>query len=291
MPTDNAASGNTLSLAEAGWQIISSAPESREGARRLLVWITKELRFSAVGIHYENPGTAYSWRETAGSGEFSEPLTRPFPESPSYWIIEKDPAVTAYLPLLDLLARQWTFLSSSRIPPATGKRLIHNQTYSGGIDYAWIAISPAARRTLSRIKEYCFSRKPLLLIGENGSGKSYVARMIHEYGAEPLTPFSRIADTLQLKGTLYLKDWSMRSPEEQSAALSGPQRLIAAVDSAGVFNDKLVEIDWQKATTGQGLLLRIPPLRERPEDIPYLAQCLLEEAREEYSIRAPQLSH
>jgi len=163
----------------------------------------------------------------------------------------------------------------------------------------------ALERTLARIAPTTI---PVLLVGECGTGKAFLAQRIHQLSprhAEPmarticsgLTPeclasyfghaTSKEGDGRTI-GTLFLKEISELSSTSQRSLLysipdgdlignedSGDPRLISSTVadleqevSAGRFRGEL----YYRL---KGVCLRLPPLRERKEDLPKLAELLL----------------
>jgi two-component system, NtrC family, nitrogen regulation response regulator NtrX len=142
-------------------------------------------------------------------------------------------------------------------------------------------------RQVERLAQHSF---PILLYGENGTGKSLIAHYIHKKSLLAANAFVEISlgqTCLQtnavsyedLKGsetkTVYLKNVDKLTPSEQKALLeaiekSENKRIIASSSSSlfhlmqqGKFNQSLFSL-LNKAP------VEIPPLRKRPYDIPLL---------------------
>lgn len=161
--------------------------------------------------------------------------------------------------------------------------------------------SPAVVKLVQQVKKLATVRTPVLLMGENGTGKTAVAEVLHEaLGAESgqlvridcsLSSDSNFRDGLlgqngtggtwieQAKGgTLFLQHLQCLPMDVQEVLVSVLRntahgfRLICttAVDleqlvDEGKFNDELF---YRVAS----FPVQMPPLRERPEDIPLLVK-------------------
>jgi DNA-binding NtrC family response regulator len=149
---------------------------------------------------------------------------------------------------------------------------------------------------------------PILLVGECGTGKAVAAQYIHQLSPRKRQPFVRAvcsalrADSVEAhfgqhpdkgadsrpEGTLFLKEIAeLDSPSQRSllyalpdgntptgSVVTGP-RLISSTTSnleeevsAGRFR---IELYYRM----KGACLHLPPLRERKEDVPALAELLL----------------
>ena len=143
---------------------------------------------------------------------------------------------------------------------------------------------------------------PLLIAGERGTGKRFVARVIHKNGAKKeedfrpvhcrslfaLTEISEWKNTLEellpdsFQGTVYLDGLEQLPMAEREIFLArfleytkGSMRLIVSVDHLGAPKDKAyVRALSDKIGTD---LIDLPPLRERKEDILPLANRFLNE--------------
>lgn len=196
---------------------------------------------------------------------------------------------------------------------------------NNGHDAFLDSVSPVMKSMEQALRDIASSGVPVLLIGEAGSGKKAVGRRIHELSGRPaftilscasLSPeFGRSnghagnghagngsAGSLP-EGTLFLDEVAELSaacqlrllellPEEENGASDSAQgwRLISATRRdlekevrAGRFRE-----DLSYRLSGVGL--RLPPLRQRREDIPALAEFFLEKYAQRLSNPKPQLS-
>jgi transcriptional regulator of acetoin/glycerol metabolism len=156
------------------------------------------------------------------------------------------------------------------------------------------AIAVAAVRAL--LPRLASGRKPVLLVGETGTGKASVARAIHRL-SRSRGPFEErsaceltaegLRDLLageSARGTLYLSDVVALDREAQEALWEGlarhdgPWRLILGTDrdlddriAAGAFR---ADLRARLAVS----TLRLPALRERVAELPAIAARLLRQA-------------
>lgn len=165
----------------------------------------------------------------------------------------------------------------------------------------WIANGPAMQALDAALRRAAGADLPVLFRGERGSGKGRAARRLHVLRhpgapyrvveASTLGPEGPSPDLLQSLqgGSLYLSGLEHLAPASTAALAgaldSGPgQRLhwMAGVDPAGALGPDLVQ------RLGS-LELRVPPLRERREDLLPLARLLLEEAARQAGRPVPWL--
>jgi transcriptional regulator with AAA-type ATPase domain len=163
---------------------------------------------------------------------------------------------------------------------------------------------PAMRRVADQVRLAAQVRVPVLIVGERGSGKEWLARTVHALGGDRRQPFVAL-DCARLTpaavagilfgegelaqaagaGTVYLREPS-RLPRDVQQRLSG---LLAADDGRGprVLAGLCADPD-EEARAGRlldelaarlaTLVVRLPPLRERRDDLPRLVERLLERA-------------
>lgn len=180
---------------------------------------------------------------------------------------------------------------------------------------------PAIRRIERLVARMGGADSPVLITGEWGTGKKVLARMIHATGARAHGPFVKVncsgvgAEPLAAElfgtpeapgafaraqgGTLFLDEVADLSAELQHRLLAEVQagatdrsraRLIAATraDPAAAVQQGLLRNDlyWRVSV----LTIHIPPLRERPEDIGFLARRMLPDLARRVGRVAPALS-
>jgi two-component system response regulator AtoC len=181
---------------------------------------------------------------------------------------------------------------------------------------AFEAVSASMKAVEAMVRELAHSQVPVLLIGERGTGKHTIARRIHGASGGVLEGFhtgqgSEItaeALTLAAKNcaTLYLDEISDLNPECQQLLLNLP--LLQTLGMGGIGSTRrLARIICSSShdlepyvRSGNfredlyyrlsGVCLRIPPLRQRKEDIPHLIRFLLAKYAEEFHRPVPPLS-
>ena len=175
-----------------------------------------------------------------------------------------------------------------------------------GLD-ALIGHGPAHRRLLEQVAAAAATAVPVLILGEPGTGRRLVARTIHRRSPRataPLIPFdcaalppadldsalfgpppddAPAAPRLDLPaGSSLLLDNVLDLPRDLQGRLAsalGPDVRLLATASGDPERARLEERlrpDLYYALTG--LVLTLPPLRERLDELPLLAQHLLERA-------------
>ena len=146
--------------------------------------------------------------------------------------------------------------------------------------------------------------EPVLVAGPPGSGVARVAEALHMISARASSEFRKmgatglspeaLSDALQGApvGTVFLDQISELLPETQFRLLEliedpASARLIAGTtvelrDRDG-FNEKLY-------FRLEGLAVQVPPLKDRPEDIPFLFRLFVAETCEEAGISGPDIT-
>ncbi len=175
------------------------------------------------------------------------------------------------------------------------------------------AVSPSMRAVEAVIRELGHSSVPVLLIGERGTGKQTIAQRIHQNSGRAREEFHVMSchglevEALRLEAsrtgsTLYLDEICDLSPECQKKLLEmlskpgangtaqpemrmmcGSSRDLEADVRAGSFQEDL----YYRLS---GVCLRIPPLRQRKEDVPHLMAFFLGKYAEAFRRPAPVLS-
>ena len=187
----------------------------------------------------------------------------------------------------------------------------------GGDDFVDVpvlqAVSPSMRAVVGLAHELSQSHVPVLLIGEQGTGKQSLARTIHVNSGGPAEQFHvricahlnpEMLDPKQISpvGTLYLSEVGDLSDECQKKLLEilakqgsngngrgeirvicGSSRDLDADVRSGSFREDL----YYRIS---GVCLRIPPLRQRKEDIAQLLNFFLHRYSEAYHRPVPALT-
>jgi DNA-binding NtrC family response regulator len=196
------------------------------------------------------------------------------------------------------------------------RRQLHREV---GFD-SLLGMGPAHRRLLEQVRLAAATKAPVLLVGEPGTGKRYVARAIHQNGAgrnRPLVPFDSEAMPAEvLERELFAFEGASQTLEQDPAPVrvSGKPRLALAEGSTVLFREifmlprdvqaRLVAsldssvrvigttvLDPDVALSSEqirpdlyfaltALVIRLRPLRERRDELPILAQHMLERANQ-----------
>jgi two-component system, NtrC family, response regulator AtoC len=174
------------------------------------------------------------------------------------------------------------------------------------------ASSPSMRGMEVVMLEVAQSEVPVLLLGERGSGKRATARRIHELSRRARqqirtipssTVNSESANGLFGRGSIFLEELAELSKVSQSWLL---QTLSAqnttngrAEDSARLICGSARDLEAEVRTGTfredlyyrlSGVCLRLPPLRQRREDIPILVDHFLRKYAREFQRPLPALS-
>ncbi|HEY6908658.1 MAG TPA: sigma-54 dependent transcriptional regulator [Myxococcales bacterium] len=160
-----------------------------------------------------------------------------------------------------------------------------------------VAKSPAMQKVFELARVAARSSSPVLILGENGTGKEVLARAIHEESPCRAGPFVAVsssgmsAELLESArgGTLYLEEISDLSPAAQidllrlvevhrapAEAVERDVRIVAATSrdlARAVAEGRFGEDLFYRLSI---VSLRLPPLRERKEDIPLLVEAFLD---------------
>ena len=187
----------------------------------------------------------------------------------------------------------------------------------GGVAFVE-GVSPSMQAVEAVIRELAQSEVPVLLLAERGAGKHATAQRIHEMSrrsARPFRPLSCAAlkpedlgrssaqDSALDGGTVFLSELADLSAECQASLVealprsenhgSGPgggPRLIC-----GSARDLEVEVKAGRLREDlyyriSGVCLRLPPLRQRREDIPILMDYFLRKCARDFHRPVPALS-
>jgi len=198
--------------------------------------------------------------------------------------------VASGLSVEDAGSRNGTFVNGE---PVERQLLRHGDVLgTGEILLLVLDEGQAARPPAAEIERLAPLASPVLLVGETGVGKSRLAQLLHaRSGRDPLVVLhggalvpDRAAEELfgapdrpghleRAAGGTLLLDNLDDAPAQLAAALlaflerGGDARILATARDAASLREDLVS---------RLAVVRVPPLRERPEDIPLLVRELLQ---------------
>ncbi len=181
---------------------------------------------------------------------------------------------------------------------------------NGGVR-VWLESVSAGMRTVEAvIRELSQNDVPVLVVAEHGSGKAAAAARIHVLSSRAAEPFQvyqgRDASETILAagdgqgGTVYLQevgDLTAAAQRElvRQIGLNGAQQRRVPRFICGTSRELEPEVKAGKFREDlyygiSGVCLRLPPLRQRKEDIPVLRDWFLSAAARDFSRAVPALS-
>lgn len=175
------------------------------------------------------------------------------------------------------------------------------------------AVSPSMRAVVALVRELAQSHVPVLLIGEQGTGKQSLARIIHgNSGGLPeqfhvrycldLSPEMLDPKFFPAAATLYFSEIGELNEECQKKLLEVLAKQGSNGNGHGEIrvicgNSRDLDADVRSGSFREdlyyrisGVCLRIPPLRQRKEDIAHLLTFFLRRYSEAYHRPVPTLS-
>ncbi len=175
----------------------------------------------------------------------------------------------------------------------------------------WVESVSAGMRTVeAMIRELSQNDVPMLVVAEHGSGKAAVAARIHALSRRAPEPF-QVYQGLEASeeilaardgqsGTVYLQevgDLTAAAQKElvRQIGLSGAEQRRVPRYICGTSRELEPEVRAGKFREDlyygiSGVCLRLPPLRQRKEDIPVLRDWFLSTAARDFSRAVPVLS-
>ncbi|MCK0100901.1 response regulator [Pseudohalocynthiibacter sp. F2068] len=203
-----------------------------------------------------------------------------------------------YLPkpfdLPDLMKRAARALDQKRFAPST--RVDEEVTPED--DLPLVGRSPQMQELYRLVARVMNTDIPVLISGESGSGKSLIARAIHDFGDRRALPFV-VADLQELDSSdgpseilAGVRGGSLLFEEVGDLSTSAQARVVRMLDSLPNNAPRVMATSQtnleQKLKDGEfrqdlfyrlgGVTISVPPLRERVEDIPLLTEHFLTRA-------------
>ncbi len=199
-----------------------------------------------------------------------------------------------YLPkpfdLPDLMKRSARALEMKRFAPKTAPA-----PREAGDDLPLVGRTPAMQALYRLVARVMNAELPVLISGESGTGKSLIAKAIHDFSDRRSQPFvvAGAADLAGMDGIAALlsraKGGSLVLDEVGDFDDDAQARLVRMLDVMGEPSPRIMatsQTDLQARMEGGafrkdlyyrlgGVVISVPPLRERVEDIPLLAEHFL----------------
>jgi DNA-binding NtrC family response regulator len=170
---------------------------------------------------------------------------------------------------------------------------------------------PQFQRVIEQVRLACQTSVPVLIVGEPGTGKHWVARTIHHQGATrertfaaldcarlPSALLSNLLFESSFIGTKYLNEPALL-PRELQAGLcaylretreSAGVRFIAGSSSEPEADIRAGRLADELYCALSPLIIPLPALRERQADVPALAERFLERIHSESELPTPGLT-
>lgn len=197
-----------------------------------------------------------------------------------------------------------------------------------GLDRVLLGQSAAIAELREQVIDYAEAAASVLILGETGTGKELVARALHDLGPRAAKPFAALNcamisdETFEARvfgvsggepgamasadgGTLFLDALGACSAGVQAKFLRAADRM--EIHPIGAGGPQRVDLRWIAAASDPletaaaegrfredllyrlgALILRLPPLRERREDIPLLFEHFVGDYAALYEIDAPE---
>lgn len=179
-------------------------------------------------------------------------------------------------------------------------------------DFEFVALSPVTKKLLDRIRQTSASELPVLVLGEAGTGKSYIGRLFHSLSKSQFPGFLSVdfglveseQEATEIFSNLEGKDRNLILIEGFSKLGNNNQvRLLQKIRSEKGRNRYiLAETPSLNEKVRQGILqesllleiqtlqVQLPCLRDRKEDIPPLVRFFLEEVGRRYNRKSIKIS-
>ncbi len=203
----------------------------------------------------------------------------------------------------------------------------------------FIGENPRVKELLKTVERIAPTDAPVLVLGENGTGKELIANAIHKNSRRKNAPFVMV-NLGGISTSLFESEMFGHSKGAYTGAVSERKGRFELADKGTIFLDeigdltqdcqvKLLRVLQQHTFERLGesrtrktdiraicatnadlpamvrehtfredlfyrinlITLRIPPLRERRDDIPLLARSFMESASRSHGIRCPEISH
>ena len=164
-------------------------------------------------------------------------------------------------------------------------------------------VSDKAAALRSQVRQLAALDEPVLIEGAPGTGVDKIADVIHRMSSRGIGPFVKVSAAAltpeQLRrigdeakdGTLYIDQVSVLPPETQFELMGRLDegvdfRVVAGTYARADSNGLSADLHYRL----EALKIRIPALKERPEDIPELFRRYVEQASAQTGVAAPVIT-
>lgn len=174
---------------------------------------------------------------------------------------------------------------------------------AGERGHAIVLKSPEMLKVMRRIEKVSQKNAPIVLSGEDGTGRELIARTIHKKGHRKAGPFITLKagdSLLQIddniknaeRGTLFIKGFEDLDEESRKKILmlAREGRFIPSESKEALKANVMVIVAVKDSTGLDWTEIKVPPLRNRRQDILPLAKHFLKESQEIFETSQKRLS-
>ncbi|MCG8452730.1 MAG: hypothetical protein MI717_06075 [Spirochaetales bacterium] len=265
--------GETLTFLKECDQIFSNQKDARSAARRLLQILYEQMEIRSIEFHYKNPQTGYEWKERLpGNGSNPNQITM-LHHPPITWGFSfyTNPG-ESFHQLLILVSRRW--LEVYEAPKPSQSSFSRNYFHYHHIQRISHFSSPQFQHD---IQKHAIKRSPLLILGEPGTGRHFIAEILQSLSPFPEIPHRIIENPIEImeENHTIASHWNQDT-----------QRWVGIGDT----NLPTTLVQWKILFPHHDDVLRIPPLRNRQADFPQLVKHILDELCQTSCRAIPQIS-
>jgi len=153
----------------------------------------------------------------------------------------------------DLSSRNGVFLNGVRVRsaplPSSGTLRLGRSTLSWGesregcelLDGGWIVADPSMKEVMESVRRVATTTLPVLLLGETGTGKDVIARMLHHWSSHPEGPFLPVNGALT-GGALAESELFGHRKGAFTGAETARQGALRSANGGTLFLDEIADV-------------------------------------------------